>query len=140
MRNIKGLNKISLLTIGATALTFGNISQSHAQVYKAQTTHNLNLRSGASTANTIILTIKKGTKVEVLKSLGEWSKVKHQSTIGYVSSQYLTKVTDENNTSNNENKDQPDKIKIMECGTDILNVRFGPSTSEKVLGKLKKGD
>ncbi|MGL5314142.1 MAG: SH3 domain-containing protein, partial [Peptostreptococcaceae bacterium] len=45
-----------------------------------------------------------------------------------------------NNTSNNENKDQPDKIKIMECGTDILNVRFGPSTSEKVLGKLKKGD
>jgi len=54
------------------------------------TTNNLNMRTGASTSHSIILTIPQGSKVEVLATSNGWSQVIYNGKTGWTSSQYLT--------------------------------------------------
>lgn len=66
------------------------------------TTANLNLRKGASTSHSIILTIPKAASVSVISKVNGWAYVKYNSTYGYVSTNYLssTKLTVSNTTTN----------------------------------------
>ncbi|WP_141995237.1 SH3 domain-containing protein, partial [Bacillus sp. B4EP4a] len=53
-------------------------------------TANLNVRTGPSTANKIIATVKQGTKLTVTgKDANGWLKVSLNGQTGYVSSQYV---------------------------------------------------
>ena len=88
-------------------------------------THGLNFRNGAGTSYSIIKVLNKGEKVEVISESNGWSKVKHDSRLGYVASQYIDKATT--------------NYTIKEVNTDGLNVRTGPSTSYATIGKLNKG-
>ncbi|WP_286233033.1 SH3 domain-containing protein [Romboutsia ilealis] len=89
-------------------------------------TDGLNFRNGAGTSYSIIKVLNKGEKVEVISESNGWSKVKHDSRLGYVASQYIDKT----NTN----------YIIKEVNTDGLNVRTGPSTSYASIGKLNTGD
>ncbi|HSQ90423.1 SH3 domain-containing protein [Romboutsia sp.] len=135
---MKNLKKLSLCSIGATALTLGSILPSYAQTLQAETLQNLNLRTGPSTNHYIVLTIKKGSMVEVLENSDIWSIVKYKGTVGYVSSQYLKKISSNNEPPNDEGNNNT--TTLMECNVDILNVRRGPSTSDKIVGKIGKTD
>ena len=88
-------------------------------------TDGLNFRNGAGTSYSIIKVLNKGEKVEVIAESNGWSKVKHDSRLGYVASQYIDKATT--------------NYTIKEVNTDGLNVRTGPSTSYATIGKLNKG-
>ena len=88
-------------------------------------TDGLNFRNGAGTSYSIIKVLNKGEKVEVISESNGWSKVKHDSRLGYVASQYIDKATT--------------NYTIKEVDTDGLNVRTGPSTSYATIGKLNKG-
>ena len=88
-------------------------------------TDGLNFRNGAGTSYSIIKVLNKGEKVEVISESNGWSKVKHDSRLGYVASQYIDKATT--------------NYTIKEVNTDGLNVRTGPSTSYATIGKLNKG-
>ena len=88
-------------------------------------TDGLNFRNGAGTSYSIIKVSNKGEKVEVISESNGWSKVKHDSRLGYVASQYIDKATT--------------NYTIKEVNTDGLNVRTGPSTSYATIGKLNKG-
>ena len=88
-------------------------------------TDGLNFRNGAGTSYSIIKVLNKGEKVEVISERNGWSKVKHDSRLGYVASQYIDKATT--------------NYTIKEVNTDGLNVRTGPSTSYATIGKLNKG-
>ena len=88
-------------------------------------TYGLNFRNGAGTSYSIIKVLNKGEKVEVISESNGWSKVKHDSRLGYVASQYIDKATT--------------NYTIKEVNTDGLNVRTGPSTSYATIGKLNKG-
>ena len=88
-------------------------------------TDGLNFRNGAGTSYSIIKVLNKGEKVEVISESNGWSKVKHDSRLGYVASQYIDKATT--------------NYTIKEVNTDGLNVRTGPSTSYETIGKLNKG-
>ena len=53
----------------------------------------LNLRSGPSTANAVIVTLKQGYKLTILETSNGWYKVKTPArTIGWVHSDYVTKT------------------------------------------------
>lgn len=68
------------------------------------TTANLNLRNGASTSYSIILTIPKNASVTILSnSSNGWSLVKYNSTYGFVSKKYLTYTIPSQNASNVNN-------------------------------------
>lgn len=59
----------------------------------------LNVRSGAGTSYSIITTITKDTKVEVISTSNGWSKIKVGTTTGYVSSKYLSDSKGSSNSS-----------------------------------------
>ena len=88
-------------------------------------TDGLKFRTGAGTSYSIIKVLNKGEKVEVISESAGWSKVRYDSRLGYVASQYIDKT----NTN----------YIIKEVNTDGLNVRTGPSTSYSSIGKLNKG-
>ena len=88
-------------------------------------TDGLKFRTCAGTSYSIIKVLNKGEKVEVISESAGWSKVRYDSRLGYVASQYIDKT----NTN----------YIIKEVNTDGLNVRTGPSTSYSSIGKLNKG-
>lgn len=57
-----------------------------------KTTENLNMRTGAGTTHSRILTIPKGSKVIVLSESNGWSKLNYNGKIGYASSDYLQAI------------------------------------------------
>ncbi|MEG0854849.1 MAG: SH3 domain-containing protein [Terrisporobacter sp.] len=91
----------------------------------------LNFRSGASTSSSIIGSLSKGTKVEVLSESNGWSKIKYNGQIGYVSSKYLVdKVTDSDSSTTTTTK---------YVSATSLNFRSGASTTSSIIGKLSNG-
>ena len=89
----------------------------------------LNFRSGPSTSYSIISTLSKGTKVEVISTTNNWSKIIYDGKIGYVSSEYLSKSIDLNDkTSTLETAD-----KIISYAKGLLGKKYvwaksGPSS------------
>lgn len=64
----------------------------------------LNMRSKNSTKGKKIATLKKGTKVDILKKMSNgWYQVKYKGKTGYVSGSYLTITTITVNAGNNNN-------------------------------------
>ena len=57
---------------------------------KSVTTANVNMRTGAGTSYSIILTIPKGAQVAVVSNASGWSRVTYNGKTGYVSSAYLS--------------------------------------------------
>ena len=85
----------------------------------------LNVRSGAGTSYSVLGSLSKGTKVEVISTTNGWSKISYNGSTGYVSSQYLSDNTTSTNTT----------TKYVTATT--LNVRSGAGTSYSKLGKLE---
>ncbi|WP_257006662.1 SH3 domain-containing protein, partial [Shouchella clausii] len=99
----------------------------------ATTTARLNLRSGAGTNHSIITTLTKGQKVELLKKQGGWYQVKAGNRTGWVSADYL-------NVSNNQAKTESVET-VIDRGTTTarLNLRVDPNTSSKIITTLNNG-
>ena len=127
-------NKRLRVLLGAGVLTaamaFTNIA--NAATKYAMTTANLNFRTGPSTSNKIITTIKKNTKVEVVSYDGKWAKIKYKNQVGYSSKDYLSEVSSSNSSTST-------KKKTGKVTTGVLNVRSGAGTSYSKIGTLKKG-
>ncbi|WP_297131312.1 C40 family peptidase [Terrisporobacter sp.] len=98
---------------------------------KYVTASSLNVRSGASTNYSVIGTLSKGAKVEVISTSNGWSKIKYNGSIGYVSSKYLDEKVSGDNTSTSTS------VKYVTASS--LNVRSGASTNYSVIGTLSKG-
>ncbi|WP_410864249.1 SH3 domain-containing protein, partial [Peribacillus sp. SIMBA_075] len=92
-------------------------------------TANLNVRTGPSTANKIIATVKQGTKLTVTgKSENGWLKVSLNGQTGYVSGQYVKVSNPSSSTAT-----------VTYTATANLNVRTGPSTANKIIATVKQG-
>ncbi|MGL4914447.1 MAG: SH3 domain-containing protein [Romboutsia sp.] len=89
----------------------------------------LNIRKSPSISDSIIGKLNKTDRIYVVYQTNNgWSRIKYNGGYGYINSKYISKVT-ENSTST-----------TMQCNTDSLNIRKGPSSSEKIVGQLKYGD
>ncbi len=94
----------------------------------AKTTSALNLRSGASTSKSIIMTMPAGAEVIVGMTQGGWCKVVYNNTVGYASADYLKTVS---SVSGN-----------FGTGTvsgDDVRMRSGAGTGSSVIGTYDKG-
>ncbi len=110
----------------------GNVDNAPS-IGSATTTARLNLRSGAGTNHSIITTLAKGQKVELLKKQGGWYQVKAGNRTGWVSADYL-------NVSNNQAKTESVET-VIDTGTTTarLNLRVEPNTSSKIMTTLNNG-
>jgi len=94
------------------------------------TVSNLNMRSGPGLAYPIISTIPKDERMLVLEQQGDWSKVRHESTEGWVAAWYTKRL--------GETKEQTGQLVVSKV--DRLNLRSQPSIDAAVLTQLSAGD
>ena len=132
--NNKRLRALLGAGVLTAAMAFTNIA--NAATKYAMTTANLNFRTGPSTSNKIITTIKKNTKVEVVSYDGKWAKIKYNNQVGYSSKDYLSEVSSSGSSSSGSTSTTK---KTGTVTTDVLNIRSGAGTSYSKIGTLKKG-
>ncbi len=101
--------------------------------------NSLNVRSAALTNSSILGTLVKGTKIDVMNISNNWAKIKYKNKDAYVNATYLKVV----NTSNNSDKNTPSNnllpSKKYEVIANSLNVRSAALTNSSILGALVKG-
>lgn len=93
------------------------------EVIIMRTTANLNLRSGAGTNHSIILTMAKGSEVQLLLRVGTWARLSYRGLVGWAHTDYL------------------ETVPVRRGGKVLaytLNVRSGPGTAYRVMGTLSK--
>ncbi|MRZ29191.1 SH3 domain-containing protein [Paeniclostridium sordellii] len=98
----------------------------------------LNVRSGPSTGNSVIGSLKNNEKVEVISESNGWSKIKYNGKEGYVSSTYLKDVNEGGTSKPDEKPNVETKTKVVTATS--LNVRSGPSTGHGIIGSLKNNE
>ena len=112
---------------GNTATTSSNNTSSNKSYTKYVSTEskNLNVRKSASINSKIVDRLKKGTKVTVTATSGNWSKI---GTNRWVSTSYLSSKKPSTTSSTNTNY----KVKVTAKAG--LNIRSGAGTSYRKLG------
>ena len=96
---------------------------------KYVTATTLNVRSGAGTSYSVLGSLSKGTKVEVISTTNGWSKINYNGSIGYVSSQYLSSSSTDSSTSTTSSSVN----KVISLAKSLLGKSYvwgaqGPST------------
>lgn len=124
------------ISIMPTENTFNNADFGVVQAEASTETHvakgNVNLRSGASLKDKIILQIPKGGEVEYISGSGIWYEVKYGTKTGYVHSDYLAKIeTEESGTSK-------DDLPITHFAKSNVNLRTGASIEHKIVLQIPK--
>lgn len=95
------------------------------------TTDYLNLRSGPSTSNSILLTMPSGAEVTVIGTSGSWKNVTYGGYTGWAHGDYLE-------TAGSTTPDPPSSGDTMYT-TDYLNLRTGPSTGYSIILVMPSG-
>ena len=93
--------KIALATLAMIPMTANN---AYASNIGTVTASSLNVRSGPSTSYTVVTTVKKNDKVNILQSSNGWYKIETSSgKQGWVSSSYISASNSNTNNSINNN-------------------------------------
>lgn len=119
---------ISLMLAVILCVSLMPISAGAAGISGAKTTTALNLRSGAGTNKSIIMTMPKGAEVIVGLTQNGWCKIVYNNTAGYASAEYLTTVS---KVSGNFGTGTV-------SGSDV-RMRSGAGTNYSVIGTYQKG-
>ncbi len=69
-------------------------------------TTSLNVRSGPNTSYGLLGKLSKGSKVEVISESNGWSKIKYNGKDAYVSSMYLSDVSQSNSDDSSQSNDK----------------------------------
>ena len=88
-----------------TGYVYGSYVGDYVSTVKYVTASSLNVRSGAGTNYSVLGSLSKGSKVEVISESNGWSKINYNGSVGYVSSQYLS-ATSSGSTSTSSSVDK----------------------------------
>ena len=88
-----------------TGYVYGSYVGDYVFTVKYVTASSLNVRSGAGTNYSVLGSLSKGSKVEVISESNGWSKINYNGSVGYVSSQYLS-ATSSGSTSTSSSVDK----------------------------------
>ena len=119
---------LSLLLAVIMCVSLLAVPASAAGISGAKTTSALNLRSGASTSKSIIMTMPAGAEVIVGMTQNGWCKIVYNNTVGYASADYLKTVS---KVSGNFGTGTV-------SGSDV-RMRSGAGTNSSVITTLDKG-
>ncbi len=143
----KYIKKLVVITLLSTSLTVLSTGLAYAETYGqvTVTASILNLRESPSTSSKIIGTLKKGSRLKVQQSSGEWYKVSTDKLNGWVSVKYVTEAntsntyTSENNSTTNTTPEATTVLYGKITGNNV-NVRKGPGLTYSVIKQLNKGE
>ncbi|KQL38742.1 hypothetical protein AN960_12230 [Bacillus sp. FJAT-25509] len=118
-------------------VTESNISNNNQVVTSGNyisTGNGVRIRSGAGTSYQILGSVNKNQRLDVISVSNGWYKVKFNGVIGYISASYVGKVTESNNSNNNQVVSYGNYISTING----LRVRSGAGTSYQILGSVNK--
>lgn len=128
---LKGLLAVSM-SASAFGLTYATqpsqVEQAQAATTRYAQVDHLNIRTGPSTKYRVVGQFHTNDKVSVLKSYNaKWYQISYKGAKRYVSKAYVGKL--------------PKAIAMgqVNTGGSNLNIRSGPGTSYKIVGKYKDG-
>ena len=112
-----------------TGYVYGSYVGNYETITQYVTATTLNVRSGAGTSYSVLGSLSKGTKVEVISTTNGWSKINYNGSIGYVSSQYLSSSSTDSSTSTTSSSVN----KVISLAKSLLGKSYvwgaqGPST------------
>lgn len=144
MRTIKKVIYIVAIAV-ITLLIYSTIVK--ATTTLKVTADNLNLREKASTSSNILALISNGEECELIEEDGDWYKVKYKKYTGYVSKEYVKKVTtsvNQNNTvsesdDKTSNVDESIELQTGKVSEDI-EIRLLPLIYSSVIDNVNKND
>ncbi|MEG2251325.1 MAG: N-acetylmuramoyl-L-alanine amidase, partial [Bacilli bacterium] len=88
----------------------------------------LNVRSGASTKNSVIGSLGRNAKVEIVSTSNGWHKIKYKNGYGFVSADYIKVNSSTTNKPENKPESKPEAtVKTGTVNASSLNVRSGAS-------------
>ena len=119
---------ISIVLAVLLSISLFIVPASAAGVSGATTTSALNMRSGAGTDYSKIMTMPKGAEVIVQSTSNGWSKIVYNNTVGYASAQYLSSTSEVSGSFGTGTI----------SGSDV-RMRSGAGTSYSILGTYDKG-
>lgn len=104
----------------------------------------LNIRQGAGSNYTVIGHLSNGESIDIVGESGNWYKISHNGTNGYVSKDYVEIVQggESSNSSNNggqQSNSSSFKAHVVNVESS-LRVRAEASTSSEILGYLYNGE
>ncbi len=102
----------------------------------ARTTDALNLRSGPSTSNSVVLVMPAGSDVKIRGTRRGFYAITYRGVRGWASSGYLTVLSGQASGGGSPSGSFPQGVYIV---TDNLNLRTSPSTSSSVITVLPRG-
>lgn len=85
-----------------TSQSTGNGTYESGVVNISNSSSVLNIRNGAGTSFSILGYLKKGDSVQIAGTVGDWYKIKLDSSYGYVKSDYITPSSDTTSSTNDQ--------------------------------------
>ena len=142
---IKALVMTSMLLMqGSKGNTENNTSNSNENILyheinnQGYLTANVNFRTGPDTSYESMNILNEGTIINILKKINnDWYLVEYNNIVGYISSLYVNII--DINKINEQVMKLPTSYRVLTANTDV-NIRNNPSTNDKKIGKLKKGE
>lgn len=107
--------------------------------YGIVTASNLNVRSGYGTSYSVIGSLSKGSKVEIVEYKDGWYKIKYGSRYGFISSAYIKNSDGSDDITNSGEKPSISNSKNGVVTATSLNIRSGYGSSYSKIGSLTKG-
>ena len=98
----------------------------------------LNVRSGASTSNSIIGSLNENATVQIISTSNGWHKIEFNNTTGFVSAEYINTSSGNSDSGNSDSSTEDTVISTGIVNADVLNVRSGASTSNSIIGLLNE--
>ncbi|MBU3205562.1 SH3 domain-containing protein [Clostridium algidicarnis] len=110
-------------------------------LYGITTANVLNVRDGASTSNSILGTLPKGTKVKISPqySKGDWYSIYYGNNGGFIHKDYVNINGQEGGLQEPIIEENPIIYGTVKVNS-VLNVRDGASTNSSIIGRLSNGE
>ncbi|MBU3193451.1 N-acetylmuramoyl-L-alanine amidase [Clostridium algidicarnis] len=110
-------------------------------LYGVTTASVLNVRDGASTFNSILGTLPKGTKVKISPqySKGDWYSIYYGNNGGFIHKDYVNINGQEGGLQEPIIEEKPIIYGTVKVNS-VLNVRDGASTNSSIIGQLSNGE
>ncbi len=144
--NTRTARLISVLVLVTFVLSFLVVASAAWAATGTITGSVVNIRSGPGTNYTKVGAITKGAQVEVIKQAGDWCEIRFAGNkTGWVSSSLISvKATSQSQpvvstTSSSTVSATGSGTTTVEVTGTTVNLRQGPGTSYKVVGKVSKG-
>lgn len=106
---------------------FENIGISTAAPY-------VNIRTKPNTDAKITAKLYKGSKCDIIKTVGEWVKIKSGNAKGYIKAEFLARGFDAEKLVDEYG------VKLAVVNTETLNVRFEPTTESRIATLVPMGE